>query len=325
MKKTLLSLAAALVMVSMMNGQGCIELFISEYVEGWGNNKAIELYNPTPNAIDLSNYRLDRYSNGSPNAADNQKLVLEGTIEPYSTFVMVIDKRDPDGEGQEAPVWEELQAKADAFFCPVYDDNNVMYFNGNDALVLRNISGNYLVDVIGRAGEDPQNSSELVEGWNDVFPYTWQEGIESWTKDKSLIRKFEVEIGDFDPFDLFDPSVGWDSIPNVIIGEDGFLVGNWASLGSHDCACFPLNTSNENKVEAKLYPNPLSGGDELTVSTEIFMTSVYIFDITGKAVISESIAAVQQHTISLNGLDKGIYLIQGSDGTRSFTQKVVKN
>ena len=34
--------------------QDCSELFISEYAEGWSNNKAIEIYNPTGADIDLS-------------------------------------------------------------------------------------------------------------------------------------------------------------------------------------------------------------------------------------------------------------------------------
>jgi len=327
MKKTLFSLVIVLGLGTVMNGQG-IELFISEYVEGWSNNKALELYNPTATAIDLSNYRLDRYSNGSTSAAGNQKLVLEGTIEPYSTFVIVLDKRDPEGEGQEAPVWEELQEKADAFFCPVYDDNNVMYFNGNDFLALVNISGGgagFIVDSFGRAGQDPQGASELVEGWNNIPPYTWQEGVESWTKDKSLIRKPNVEIGDFDVLDIFDPSVEWDSIPPVIIGEDGFLVGNWSTLGWHDCDCAPLSISEDQLVQAKVYPNPTGAAQEVTINTELVLTSVVLYDITGKVVWSESVPAMQQYTVSINNLEKGIYLIQGSDGVRSFTQKMVKN
>ena len=38
--------------------------YISEYVEGSGNNKAIELVNPGAEAIDLSGYRVAVYSNG---------------------------------------------------------------------------------------------------------------------------------------------------------------------------------------------------------------------------------------------------------------------
>ena len=50
---------------SVSFGQNCSDLFISEYVEGYGNNKAIEIYNPTCYAIDLSEYMVFKYSNGS--------------------------------------------------------------------------------------------------------------------------------------------------------------------------------------------------------------------------------------------------------------------
>ena len=59
-------------------GQGCQDLFISEYVEGWSNNRALEIYNPTNAAVDLSDYRLERYSNGATAAQDNQKVDLSG-------------------------------------------------------------------------------------------------------------------------------------------------------------------------------------------------------------------------------------------------------
>ena len=32
----------------------CTDLFFSEYVEGWSNNKALEIYNPTANPIDFA-------------------------------------------------------------------------------------------------------------------------------------------------------------------------------------------------------------------------------------------------------------------------------
>ncbi|HIF15277.1 MAG TPA: lamin tail domain-containing protein [Bacteroidetes bacterium] len=40
----------------------CTDLFFSEYVEGTHNNKALEIFNPTNDSIDLSNYRIIRYS-----------------------------------------------------------------------------------------------------------------------------------------------------------------------------------------------------------------------------------------------------------------------
>jgi predicted extracellular nuclease len=87
-----LLLLIALTYTSAAYGQ-CSDLFISEYVEGNLFNKAIELYNPTPYAIDLSNYRLIRWDNGSTDAdlpGGDGVLNLVGTINAYSTHVMAI-------------------------------------------------------------------------------------------------------------------------------------------------------------------------------------------------------------------------------------------
>ena len=65
MKQFLLSVSVLFAM--SVNAQDCSELFISEYVEGTSQNKAIEVYNPTDASIDLSNYTIERYSNGATN------------------------------------------------------------------------------------------------------------------------------------------------------------------------------------------------------------------------------------------------------------------
>ena len=118
-------------------GQDCTELFFSEYVEGFDNNRALEIYNPTNEAVDLNSYRVARYSNGNTAADSSTHTIgLTGTIDPYGTVVLVLDKRDSAGTGFDAPVWEGLEAVADLWLCPDYDVNSTMYFNGNDAMVL---------------------------------------------------------------------------------------------------------------------------------------------------------------------------------------------
>lgn len=309
--------------------QGCIEIFISEYVEGWGNNKAIELYNPTNQPKNLSNYRLDRGSNGSQ-PGDNQKLVLSGTIQPYSTFVIVIDKRNPEGEGQEAPVWDELQAKADAFECPIYEENNTMYFNGNDALVLRNISngGNgFVIDRIGRVGENPAGP-ENSEGWNDVPPdFTFgSNGATSWTKDHSMIRKPHITIGDLEPFALFNPSIEWDTIPPVIVHPElNYLVGNWDSLGSHDCECDPnyVNVENANGFDFKMFPNPAAQSETVRIVSSTKIDRYEVMDITGKLIDSKQISAKNQFDISLNRYNAGVYILRVYNGNEFSIQKLI--
>ena len=114
----------------------CADLFISEYVEGWSNNKALEIYNPTSQTIDLDGYFVVRYSNGSSSATVANAVQLNGTISAYDTYVAVLEKLDPNGTGQEAPIWDSLQVRADGFYCPVYNTSNAFYWNGNDAVML---------------------------------------------------------------------------------------------------------------------------------------------------------------------------------------------
>ena len=76
------------------------DLLISEYVEGWSNNKALEIFNPTSSAINLSGYRITRYSNGAntPPAETQWYAALpDYELQSYRSYVIVIDQRDPDG------------------------------------------------------------------------------------------------------------------------------------------------------------------------------------------------------------------------------------
>ena len=55
--------------ISGVYAQGnCSELFFSEYIEGSSLNKGLEIYNPSMNTIDLSNYSVKIFANGSSNA-----------------------------------------------------------------------------------------------------------------------------------------------------------------------------------------------------------------------------------------------------------------
>jgi predicted extracellular nuclease len=62
------------------------DLFISEYVQGSGYNKAIELYNGNSHTVDLSQYQLEFHLNGAKSA--NFKLPLSGYLTANTTFVV---------------------------------------------------------------------------------------------------------------------------------------------------------------------------------------------------------------------------------------------
>lgn len=111
------------------------ELFISEYVEGSSNNKAVELFNGTASAVDLSagQYALQMYFNG--NATAGLTIALNGVVQPGQTFVIV--------HGSAAA---ELLAKAQ-------QTNSASWFNGDDAVVLT--KAGQVIDSIGQVGFDP--------------------------------------------------------------------------------------------------------------------------------------------------------------------------
>ncbi|MEL6636903.1 MAG: lamin tail domain-containing protein [Bacteroidota bacterium] len=147
MKKTLLLSVVALLLNVSLSAQ-CTELFISEYVEGYANNKAIEIYNPTDQVIDLSQYSLVRFRNGQTNPEPERYVQLpDDDIQPYDVYVIVIDQRDTSlWDSQfDKPAWngfnlidtlrdfitmEPLTDSLGNFlFGPQYQDGNALFGN----------------------------------------------------------------------------------------------------------------------------------------------------------------------------------------------------
>jgi len=205
----------------------CDEVFISEYIEGFSNNKALEIFNPTNAVVDLSDYQLERYSNGAATLFANEVVPLSGLLAPQDVVVCVLDKQDPAGVDFEAPVWTDLAEAADLWLCPVFDINSMMYFNGNDAIVLRKIPTNATVDVFGKVGEDPGQ-----QGWAEK------------TQNHTLIRKPTVLIGDTVASDQFLVVDEWIDIPWTNDETGSTLDSVFVNIGFHNCNCLPASCNN---------------------------------------------------------------------------------
>ncbi|MEU0549412.1 lamin tail domain-containing protein [Micromonospora sp. NPDC005979] len=153
------------------------DLFISEYVEGSSNNKAIELFNGTGAPVDLTagGYQLQLYFNGSTTATT---IALTGTVAAGDAFVFA-----------SASAGAAILAQAD-------QTTGASLFNGDDAIVLRR--GTTVLDSIGQVGVDPGTE--------------WGTGTTS-TADNTLRRLPSVTAGDTDPSDAFDPAAQWAGFP----------------------------------------------------------------------------------------------------------------
>jgi predicted extracellular nuclease len=72
------------------------ELFISEYVEGSSNNKALEIYNGTGAPVDLTaaGYSVRIYFNGA--TTPSLTIPITGVVDPGEVFVLAQSTAGPE-------------------------------------------------------------------------------------------------------------------------------------------------------------------------------------------------------------------------------------
>jgi hypothetical protein len=171
---------------TMVKAEGILagDLFISEYIEGSSNNKAIEIYNGTGKDVDLTGYKLELYSNGATTSGNT--LNFEGALKNGEVYII-----------SHSQASSEIKAKANV-------QNAVANFNGDDALVLKH--NDIIIDSFGKLGEDPGAA--------------WGTGDNS-TLDHTLIRKSSISKGDTITNDAFDPSVEWTGYAKDYISDLG--------------------------------------------------------------------------------------------------------
>ena len=215
----------------------CTLPFFSEYVEGSGNNKCLEIYNPTGTPLDLSanNYRVRFYFNGSTSAG--LTINLSGVVPAGGTHVVC------------------TPSAAAEFLAYANQAVGNSWFNGDDAIALENNDG--IVDVIGQIGFDPGTA------W-------FASGVS--TLDQTLRRMPHVTSGDNDGSNPFNPSEEWVAAPQNASSTLGYHIsscqvgqpGGWA-FSNPGCNNGGLTTfSGNSATQTSACFNPNSGSDDLT-------------------------------------------------------------
>jgi len=311
--KRLLSTLSAFLMTLYSFAQ-CDDIFFSEYVEGNGNNKALEIYNPTDQVIDLSNYKLKRYSNGDANA-NNNILQLQGSIQPYEVWVVANGQTDSvqlGGGGVSPPCSDSLQNMADQL------DNNYpapCYFNGNDALTIE--KNNNIVDIFGKVSQDPGQAwtNDTSANFTDANGGTWL------TLDHTLVRHNDVESGVKSNPSQFIVFAQWDTLPNQ----------TWDRLGYHNCTCDTSFTSIDNskpsvKSSLSIYPNPVDG-DVVTIKSSSALRSLTIANLKGQIVYkAEGLGRAKNMMIPVSKLASNMYILtaETKNGTTHQDKLIIR-
>jgi hypothetical protein len=274
-----------------MSGQimECSELFFSEYVEGSYQNKAIEVYNPTNATIDLSNYTVERFSNGNNTSNTGGVTTLTGMLASGDAFVLTNGETDTTSTfGFCSPILVALGDMAE----PNGSYPTPMHMNGNDAIVL--YKNGIMIDVIGKVGQDPAIINNPNGGWTTDVSANYTDANDSiaWTMDHTLIRKSTVLNGDIIGNDDFDPSIEWEMLEE----------NTWTNLGSHICNCTGIS-SNENKdVSYVMYPNPANSGVVVSINANTTIKNIILTSVLGQQVRFDQ-------SINTSGLAKGAYVV----------------
>ena len=214
------------------------DLFFSEYIEGDDDNKCLEIYNPLDITVDLSEYEIKIFKDGSPNG--EVLINLMGSLAPKSIYTICKNSAD-----------QFLVFSADATF---EED-----FDGNDALSLE--KNNTLLDLIGNIGCDPGTA------WS---------GASARTQDQTLLRCPCVETGiKIDPNNCEFPTLNteWISLPNGNYTNFGQTTGE--QLGDPTiqflvnllCNCQPICRTRDSLTLVDLYN--ATNGPQWTITWDL--------------------------------------------------------
>lgn len=309
MKKLFLTiLAVGLVFVVKAQLVDCSDFFISEYVEGTSQSKAIEIYNPTAAPKSLSGYTLNRYSNGS--ATVTNTLQLSGMVPAYGVWVVTNGMTDTTSTYG----WCDsvLYNKGNQHGSGVYGTDPLV-FNGNDAVTIERTSDGAIIDLFARIGPpDP------IAGWYDqpgnngdyTTSYDWQ----AWSVNHTLIRKASVKKG-----------ISTNPSPFIVSTEyDSLSVNNWTQLGAHTCDCSGAGVESfvsENNVY--FFPNPVVNG-KLTVKSNNVIFKVELVNILGEKIFTkENSVNRADMNLELGDLSEGVYFVKSYFGDKSVVTKKI--
>lgn len=207
-------------------------LFFSEYAEGSSQNKYLEIYNPTDEDIDLTEYAFPNMNNGLSGSNQNN---VAGEFDFWNSF--------PEGSIIKAgSVFIIADGDADTYITDRADLIHEFLSNGDDAYALvYGTKDNYeILDIIGDLFADPGS------GW-DVA------GVAAGTQNHTLVRKSEIEEGNPAPLGSFGTSIE-DSEWEVLD------IDEWSSLGFRGIPQpFTLTVLHNNDGESQL----INAGDGL--------------------------------------------------------------
>jgi len=259
-------------------------VIISQYYEGAGNDKYIEITNAGNIDVDLNTYYLGRFSNtDSPldAAIYSNGSALSGTIAAGQTLVY----------------------KNASAVNPSYAVNNSIasttatYFNGNDPIALMN-GGNT---------------------WGNRVDCIYASG--TWGAERSFYRKADIMSGNRF-ISVLDGTGEWTEVSLAIVASASSAVSE--NLGVHFFTDISLEIDPLLNPKINIYPNPSKGKFYIELGNTFNANAkIEVFNMVGMKVY-QTRARESKTALDLSSMKQGVYYVRVDDGKNVLTQKIIK-
>ena len=274
----------ALFSISFLSAQ---DLFISEYAEGGsGNNKYLEIYNPTGSDITLDSYAIASVANAPDVVGEHEYwwTFTTGAIVPAGGVYIVANS------GSDPFILDKLLNGG--------GETGTMYFNGDDgyALAYGTEESYSIADSVGDFNGDPGS------GWVVA-------GVENATKDHTLIRKNSVTEGNDGDWVT---SAGTNTTDSEWIVLDDM---DWSYLGSPGET---LTISKFGGVDVSVYPNPVQ--TKLNFSGLTSPVQATVFDMLGKLQLQSEMV----NSLDVSSLKSGLYMVEIKNENSAKVFNIIK-
>lgn len=292
----------------------CSELFFSEYLEGSSSNKAFEIYNPTDVTVDLTDYVVYRNNNGSLTPSDS--LHPEGFLAPFDVFVV----------GNPGASLSLIMTESDTL-------HTMTFFNGDDALWLKNKVTGDTIDIIGQIGVDPGSGWWVGSGATNnntlIRMITVQQGQTDWTLGSTEWDVFPIDMDDsLGTHSMFQCYCSFDLVENAcdsLLSPDG--TEYWTTSGLYTDTVFTssvfvcdsifnvelsINSNTSSITSSSCFSFTVPSGDETYTSSGIYQDtltnslgcdSVMTIDLTINSIDNSVTQDGIELTANLSGVD----------------------
>jgi hypothetical protein len=282
----------------------CANIFFSQYIDGSGNNKALQIYNPTTDSIELSDYQLVKFTDGD---SSSDAFILSGILAPKGVYVIA-------------------NPLANAAITLLADTlTPFINFDGNDALALVQIYDT--VDVIGEPGINPgigwPIDTASTAGHTLIRKYFIYAGQTNWAIADTQWRAYGIDMFDSLGFHHTNSPCGMPEPP--LPATLTFISADQSILEGDTSITVVLRVQNPSSVSARFavarddVNSTATGGSDYLYTNQVYSHGFGLYFDTVHIMVKDDALVEPTETVLLKFINRSSNIILGPDSVYTLS------